>query len=161
MKPIYPTTPFDNGYSATKPTHKPNCIKVKYTTERFALEDIDRIKRKSIRKKIPTRAYFCKCGFWHLTSKPDKRDEVVFALLDEIKLLKHKLDSLTLEKNREDRIQIKTDIRIKELNERNKKLQKTNSSIRYDLSTVIAKNIQLQRQIDAANNKSKEMGELV
>ena len=48
------------------------CSKSKYATEKFALDDIARIKSKSTRCKVPVAAYLCRCGFWHLTSQPNK-----------------------------------------------------------------------------------------
>lgn len=48
-----------------------NCNKVKYASEALALSDIARIRKKSTREKIPTRAYKCSGGAWHLTSRPD------------------------------------------------------------------------------------------
>lgn len=57
--------------------NKFQCKKVKYSTEEFALFDIERIKQKSTRNKIPSRAYLCFCGSWHLTSKIDRKDQVI------------------------------------------------------------------------------------
>lgn len=49
-----------------------DCKKVMYASEQQANADIARIKQKSTRAKLPTRAYQCsKCNLWHLTSLPD------------------------------------------------------------------------------------------
>jgi len=49
-----------------------DCKKVMYASEQQANADIARIKQKSTRTKLPTRAYQCtKCNLWHLTSLPD------------------------------------------------------------------------------------------
>lgn len=46
------------------------CEKVRFGTEKFAMEHIKILKKNSVRKKIPIRAYACqKCGGWHLTSR--------------------------------------------------------------------------------------------
>lgn len=48
------------------------CTKVTFATEEFANEHIARLKEKSNRKVVPTRAYKCdKCGSYHLTSQPN------------------------------------------------------------------------------------------
>jgi hypothetical protein len=48
------------------------CTKVSFGSEAMANEDIKRIKNKSTRQVVPTRAYNCnKCGGWHLTSQPN------------------------------------------------------------------------------------------
>ena len=47
--------------------------KVRFGSEKAAQYTIDKIKNKSKRSRIPTRAYKCNCGAWHLTSKPDNR----------------------------------------------------------------------------------------
>ena len=52
-----------------KPTPIPECKKVCYSTEHFALMDIHKIKRTSTRPLVPQRAYFCHVHeSWHLTS---------------------------------------------------------------------------------------------
>jgi hypothetical protein len=49
--------------------------KTRYTSEDFALKDIERIQSKSARDKVPQRTYKCNiCGFWHLTSQVSKED---------------------------------------------------------------------------------------
>ncbi len=72
-----------------------NCSrKVKYSSEKFALCDIDRIKKlikknNTKREKTPSGAYLCSCGSWHLTSKVDKKDEIIFNLKTSFKELKN------------------------------------------------------------------------
>lgn len=46
------------------------CKKTKFANEKFAIEWIEKLKKTSIRKTKPIRAYLCfDCGGWHLTSK--------------------------------------------------------------------------------------------
>jgi len=54
------------------------CDKYRYATEEEARKHLRQItkykeQREYVKNKIPTRTYQCEiCGFWHLTSKPDK-----------------------------------------------------------------------------------------
>ncbi len=49
-----------------------NCTKVSFSTEAYAKEHIEKLKGKSKRKVVPSRAYKCnKCSAWHLTSQPN------------------------------------------------------------------------------------------
>ena len=48
---------------------KKECKKVCYSSEYFAIWDVDRIKKRSKHKLVPIRAYLCQCGAWHTTSK--------------------------------------------------------------------------------------------
>lgn len=53
------------------------CTKVSFATEEFANEHIARLKEKSNRKVVPTRAYKCnKCSSYHLTSQPNWKERV-------------------------------------------------------------------------------------
>ena len=127
------------------------CKKVKYASEEYARYDISRIKQKSDRDKIPFRVYLCHCGSWHLTSKFDKREDEINELkiknielkkeLDEIKSeFQKRLDEITKNQNIEDRILIKTDARILELqkglqtsNAKTKELRKINIELICEL----------------------------
>jgi hypothetical protein len=138
------------------------CKKTQYTTEQFALDDIERIRKKSTRDKVPTRAYFCKiCNLWHLTSSVDWKESVriknlkITALIEaldeqkeEIKKLKTEIEVLKKSTNKEDRITVRADARVKEANERAKKAKDVLKRLRKDQVDLMCKNIQLQNKID-------------
>jgi hypothetical protein len=129
------------------------CTKVQYTSERFAMMDIDRIKKKSNRDKVPVRAYFCDiCDFWHLTSTKDKNTELkdnrILSLEAEIKTLKLKINELEKSNNKEDRALVKADERVVELTKGLVKHKELIRKIRYESNDLISKNIQLQNKID-------------
>jgi hypothetical protein len=122
------------------------CKKVKYASEKFALFDVARIKKKSDRNKIPFRVYLCHCGSWHLTSKFDKREAEINELkIKNIELTKD-LDELKRNINKEDRILIKTDERIVELTKQNNSITKSNKMLRETNSDLINKLIQLKKK---------------
>ena len=52
------------------------CKKSKFANEEEAEASIKKIKNTSNRSVIPVRAYLCKCGAWHLTSKRNFHDDV-------------------------------------------------------------------------------------
>jgi hypothetical protein len=122
------------------------CKKVKYSSEKFALYDVERIKKKSDREKIPFRVYFCHCGSWHLTIKFDKR----VAEINEHKIkkseLQKELNELKRNANKDDRILIKTDERIVELTKKNNTLTKQNKDLRSTNSDLVNKLIQLKKK---------------
>jgi hypothetical protein len=66
------------------------CRKVRFTSEALAKTQLSAIREKSTRKKVPIRVYLCKCGFWHLTSRPDS-----FELESEVSTLKLENASLS------------------------------------------------------------------
>lgn len=47
------------------------CKKVKFANEKEATFALEKVAKLSTRKNIPIRCYKCKCGGWHLTSRPD------------------------------------------------------------------------------------------
>jgi len=121
-----------------------NCNKVKYSSEQFANADIDRIKKFSIRSKIPIRAYLCKCGAWHLTGRIDyakaigesresekEKNLKIESLLIQLKELMEK--NIRLEKmiKREEKLSVK-------LNE----YGQTIARLRKQVEELIMKNIQ-------------------
>ena len=83
---------------------KKECSKVKFSSEKFADEYIEKIKKTSKREKKPTRSYFCKnCISWHLTSAQPKS---VGAITQELKKerelvlqLTAKIDRINKERN--------------------------------------------------------------
>lgn len=49
-----------------------HCKKTSFANEAAAIFYIDKLKRTSIRERVPIRAYLCcQCNSWHLTSKPN------------------------------------------------------------------------------------------
>jgi hypothetical protein len=122
------------------------CKKVKYSSEKYALYDVERIKKKSDRDKIPFRVYLCHCGSWHLTSKFDKRQ----AEINELKIknieLQKELNELKINANKEDRVLIKTDERIIELTKKNNTLTKQNKDLRSTNSDLVNKLVQIKKK---------------
>ena len=77
------------------------CIKTKYSTEKLANEDIQRIQKTSDRSKIPHRCYYCfNCYGWHLTSTNSIEEKKIIFLKKEIEKQQVLNDSLnkTIEK---------------------------------------------------------------
>lgn len=75
-----------------------NCPKVRYSSEQHAMFDVNRIQKRSTRSRVPIRAYKCKCGSWHITSKDDN-------LYDKIIIERERVDELLIEiKNYKDEI---------------------------------------------------------
>jgi|TARA_B110000093_G_C12799011_1_gene337974 cell division protein FtsB len=71
-----------------------NCTKVSFASEKDANEHIQRIKEKSGRRVLPTRAYACnKCPNYHLTSQPNWV-ELTKTLEGKIVVLKDKVQDL-------------------------------------------------------------------
>ena len=50
------------------------CKKTSFNSEKEAIFSLEKIKKVSTKKVIPTRAYECFCGKWHLTSRLDIKD---------------------------------------------------------------------------------------
>ena len=72
-----------------------SCTKTKYSSEAFAMQELERLQKTSSRIKKPIACYLCaKCNSWHLTSKPNYVD-VIKGLELENKELKRKLQILT------------------------------------------------------------------
>jgi hypothetical protein len=136
------------------------CEKVRYTSERFALMDIKRIKKISTRDKIPVRAYFCDlCGFWHLTSAKSKNDEVkdkkileleltITTLKDEVRALKIALNEQKNQNNKEDRLLLKKDQVVTDMIRSVDSLNKQIKKIRLESNDLITKNLQLERKLE-------------
>ena len=114
------------------------CKKVQYASEEYALFDVRRIKKISERSKMPVRAYLCFCGSWHLTSRADKKDEII----SELKIKNNELEKQIKElgnlgkSNAEERLALRTNKTIIELRkcmetctQRNKILVKNNNDL--------------------------------
>lgn len=108
---------------------KPVCTKTRYKAERFALMDAQRIKKKKDGRKKPKTAYFCYCGYWHLSSRDNfevtQKDKENESLKKEVDKLKATVEKLKVELAESKKIssaqkaKIKTDQRILEMqNER-------------------------------------------
>jgi hypothetical protein len=125
--------------------------------------DIERIKRKSNRSVIPSRAYFCFCGSWHLTSKVDKKDDFITKLKIQIDELKSKVNELTKmnqdglsELDKQERFELRKDKMIKELREGLKTTQKHNKSLLKSNADLIHKNIMLQKELDLLKSEKND-----
>lgn len=114
------------------------CKKVQYASEEYALFDVCRIKKISNRSKMPVRAYLCFCGSWHLTSRADKKDEIISELKIKNKELEIQIKELTNlgKSNADERLALRTNKMIIELKkgmetcrQRNKILVKNNSDL--------------------------------
>lgn len=108
-------------------------------------------KKTKVRARMPSRSYYCdKCGFWHITSKRDEKLERLQVIIDaqdqEIRELKQQLLTLQQATNKEDRVAVKADLRVKELSDQVGKLQKTNSRLHQDISSLVSK-LTTQNQI--------------
>lgn len=135
-------------------------VKTKYATEKLAVEDIARIKLKSDRDVTPCRAYFCVvCNFWHLTSKISRsdilKDKMISKLQEEIEGLKTKLNDAIRElnglkkaTNKQDRVAVKADERVKHLTEKSNKLGNLVQRLRKDNSELITRNLSLERKLN-------------
>ena len=118
------------------------CTKTKYTSQQFAIDDIERIKKKSTRSIIPIRSYYCSCGFWHITSKIDH-----YELKHQIEVLEE-LNKIINDQNKKDtEIAIRTDERIVKLNQKIQKLYKLLSVIRDDKLNLINEIVKLKKLI--------------
>ena len=114
------------------------CKKVQYASEEYALFDVRRIKKISDRSKMPVRAYLCFCGSWHLTSRADKKDEIISELKIKNNELEKQIKELSnLDKsNADERLALRTNKTIIELRkgmetctQRNKILVKNNNDL--------------------------------
>ena len=116
------------------------CKKVKYSSEAFALSDIDRINKISTRIKKPIRVYFCKCQSWHLTSKIDVKDIKISELEAEIEFLKN-------QNQKEEKLQLKINEKVKELNVAMVRKNELIKKLRKESSELITKMIALEKKL--------------
>ena len=128
----------------------PDCVKTKYATEQFALDDIARIKKSSTRAKIPTKAYLCeKCSFWHLTSKDDIVHKQVLELLQELTKLRKENEKL---KNKHKEIQevnvsLQRDKLIKQLKTQLSKCEGQLKRAREESRQLITKKLLVEQEL--------------
>lgn len=68
------------------------CKKVSFADEKNALKYIDKLKKTSIRDKIPVNVYLCeKCFCWHLTNRISIEQKETIYLKRQINNLKSKI----------------------------------------------------------------------
>ena len=136
-----------------------NCTKTKFATEKDAQFYINKIKKKSTRAVIPTRAYLCRCGTWHLTSKKDfvvenntlllrivELEEQVKNLTKQVSNLKEDNISLRSGSNKELSLAVKTDDRVKKLNDTLAINKSTLNILRKSNSELITRLVQLEKE---------------
>ncbi len=126
------------------------CKKVKFATNADADFYIKKLGATSSRKKIPTRAYFCRhCNAWHLTSQQNKEVEelnnTIINLRNELAAAKQENEILRRKNNKEENITIKTDQRILTLNRAVTKHQQLIKKLRKSHSELITKLVQYQK----------------
>lgn len=122
------------------------CEKTRYASEQAALEDIERIQKKSTRSKVPVRAYLCGCGSWHLTSKLSKGAIAIIIQLKEtlvnreqdIIALKAENELLRNNHNSDDRVKVRADKRVIELTNQVAKLKQDIKRLRNDKNTLFS-----------------------
>ena len=132
---------------------KKECKKVKFSTEKDAEFYLNKLKKTSSRKNIPTRAYLCPfCTSWHLTSRESFENKKILELQNQVELLKKEISKkkeeinlLEGKNNKEYNLAIKTDERIKKLNEKIAEKDKTIRRLRTDNSELITKLYQLSK----------------
>lgn len=128
------------------------CKKVQYASEEYALFDVRRIKKISDRSKMPVRAYLCFCGSWHLTSRADKKDEIISELKIKNKELENQIKELTNlgKSNADERLALRTNKMIIELKKGMETCRQRNKIIVKNNSDLISQLVQLKNN---ANNQ--------
>lgn len=125
------------------------CKKTKYSTQQFALDDIERIRKTSNRDVVPAREYWCtECKCWHLTSKPDYKDKLVEILRNEINVLKRQLEEYKNEESADMRAKVKIAERVQALTKCNKRQQQEIKKLRQDNSNHITQLCQLHKEVN-------------
>ena len=124
------------------------CKKVKFASEKDALFSIKKIQKISDRKIVPSRAYLCKCGAWHLTSKVDvfveakkveKLQEEIDTLKAKIKELEQALKTVEKEKNSKEGIEARKSHIVSELKKQLSSQKNMNKKLRQDNVELIMK----------------------
>lgn len=151
-----------------------DCPKVKYASEQAAMEDIKRIQKKSVRGRVPVRAYRCECGAWHITSKQDQLYEKIMELLKENKQLRLDIADLTEKKKREiaelteknkqllqhndkeERKELKKEGALAALQKGLQTLRDENKNMRKKNNDLIVQIVQLRNLIEKINSEEKE-----
>jgi hypothetical protein len=124
------------------------CNKTKFATEKDALHSLKKIQKRSSRKTVPQRAYLCRCGAWHLTSKVDVFEEAkkVETLKNEIVMLKLKIKGLeqalsvmARTNTTKEGIEARKDAIVQELKRQLSDQKKINKRLRNDNKELISK----------------------
>ncbi len=136
-----------------------DCKKTKFSSEAFALLDLERIKKRPPREKTPIAVYLCKCGSWHLTSQPNKdliiadQKIVIDKLIKEKQILESKNITLELKVGaletsirKAEHKTVSSDPRIIALNKGLRKAKDLIRTLRKSNSRLINENIQYQRK---------------
>ncbi len=122
-----------------------DCKKTKYATEKFALNDLERIRSK--------------CGSWHLTSQPNwnvkiaELEAIIKTLLEEKQALVGEKNTLA-EKNKSlessiqkaEHKQVSSDPRIIALNKTVRKAKDLIRKLRKSNSSLISENLHLKKK---------------
>jgi hypothetical protein len=135
---------------------KDKCKKVAFGSKGFADVYIKKLNAISTRAKVPVRSYLCHCGVWHLTSLPisleaelishQEKNEILNELTEQ---LKKQIKSINLNKtSSKEKIVIKSDERVIELQKGIKNKSEQLKSLRETVEVLIIKNNQLQNIID-------------
>lgn len=152
-----------------------DCTKVKYNSEYAAEVDIKRIQKKSIRGRLPIRAYKCEHGeHWHITSKDDSLHDRIIELLKENKLLRDGNDeklvqkckeigvllaevkALKIRNNKEVNLQVRTDEQIIALKKGIVNQKEEIKKLRNDKNNLFVTIVQLRNIIEKMNSENNE-----
>ncbi len=130
-----------------------DCKKTKYATERFALNDLERIRSNKVqRAKVPVAVYLCKCGSWHLTSQPNwnvkiaELEGIIKTLLEEKQALEEKTKALESSIQKAEHKQVSSDPRIIALNKTLRKAKDLVRKLRKSNSSLISENLHLKKK---------------
>lgn len=133
------------------------CKKVKFATKKDAEFSISKIKNTSTRDVIPVRAYECKCGAWHLTSKRDMHNDAnriqelegeKELLNAKIKKLQEALKNADKKSDKENKLEAKKNGLVKQLNHQLLISKKTIERIRKDNEDLIIRLLKLNEQLN-------------
>jgi hypothetical protein len=104
------------------------------------------LKKISDRSKMPVRAYFCFCGSWHLTSRADKKDEIISELKIKNNELEKQMKELTNlgKSNAEEKLALRTNKTIIELRKGMENLTQKNKILVKNNNDLISQLIQLK-----------------
>jgi len=120
----------DGRMDIIKDNQPSTCKKVHFRCEQDALYSLEKIKKTSKKKVIPVRAYLCKCGFWHLTSKASAHHDSPEELKQRIGELEKEINNLKQRNNREENVAVKSNSRIKSLTLENESLRRENAELK-------------------------------
>lgn len=139
-----------------------NCVKVKYSSEADAIADMDRIRSTSARYKKLSAVYLCRCGAWHLTSKPKytvviARQLITIEMLTKAnKTLKNEILSLKTCTNKQERHEVKVDAKVQQKGKQITKAKKIIKHLRRSLSESASRIVELENKLKEQENKLKE-----